>query len=48
MIDDIPIARQMLHAESLSQLYPLTCIVPPPEDMARIIERLRASRTKMR
>jgi 23S rRNA pseudouridine1911/1915/1917 synthase len=52
-IGNTSVPRQMLHAESLSLLHPLTghpltFSVPPPEDMARIIERLRASRTKMR
>ena len=42
----IDIHRQMLHAESLSLLHPvtgtpLTFIVPPPADMADLIENLR-------
>ncbi len=45
-LGDTIISRQMLHAESLSLLHPvtkspLTFVVPPPEDMARVIERLR-------
>jgi 23S rRNA pseudouridine1911/1915/1917 synthase len=45
-IGDITVLRQMLHAESLSLLHPvtgtpLTFSVPPPPDMAGIIERLR-------
>jgi 23S rRNA pseudouridine1911/1915/1917 synthase len=45
-IGPLPIDRQMLHAESLSLLHPvtgtpLTFSVPPPPDMAGIIERLR-------
>jgi 23S rRNA pseudouridine1911/1915/1917 synthase len=45
-LDDISISRQMLHAESLSLLHPvtghpLTFIVPPPADMAELIDRLR-------
>jgi 23S rRNA pseudouridine1911/1915/1917 synthase len=40
------IARQMLHAESLSLLHPdtghpMTFTVPPPEDMREIIKKLR-------
>ena len=42
----LSIARQMLHAESLSLLHPvtgtpLTFIAPPPPDMAEAIDRLR-------
>jgi len=42
----LEIPRQMLHAESLSLLHPvtgtpLTFIAPPPPDMAAVIERLR-------
>jgi 23S rRNA pseudouridine1911/1915/1917 synthase len=45
-LGEIPIGRQMLHAESLSLLHPvtktpLTFIAPPPPDMAEVIERLR-------
>jgi 23S rRNA pseudouridine1911/1915/1917 synthase len=45
-IGDLAIARQMLHAESLSLLHPvtetpLTFSAPPPADMAAVIERLR-------
>jgi len=45
-IGDMTVLRQMLHAESLSLLHPvtgtpLTFSVPPPPDMAGIIERLR-------
>lgn len=45
-LGDIVIPRQMLHAESLSLLHPvtrtpLTFIAPPPADMAGIIEGLR-------
>jgi 23S rRNA pseudouridine1911/1915/1917 synthase len=45
-IGDITVLRQMLHAESLSLLHPatgtpLTFSVPPPPDMAAVIERLR-------
>jgi 23S rRNA pseudouridine1911/1915/1917 synthase len=45
-IGDIPVERQMLHAESLSLLHPvtghpMTFIAPPPADMAEIIEALR-------
>jgi 23S rRNA pseudouridine1911/1915/1917 synthase len=44
------IARQMLHAESLSLLHPvtghhLTFIVPPPADMVEIIDRLRLEKS---
>jgi 23S rRNA pseudouridine1911/1915/1917 synthase len=44
------IARQMLHAGSLSLLHPdtgspLTFSAPPPHDMADIIEKLRAMRS---
>jgi 23S rRNA pseudouridine1911/1915/1917 synthase len=43
---DITAARQMLHAESLSLLHPvtghpLTFIAPPPADMAEVIDALR-------
>ncbi len=43
---DIP--RQMLHAESLSLVHPvtghpLTFIAPPPRDMATVIDRLRGT-----
>ncbi len=46
-IDDSIIPRQMLHAESLSLQHPdtghpMTFTAPPPQDMAEIIERLRA------
>jgi 23S rRNA pseudouridine1911/1915/1917 synthase len=42
----LEIPRQMLHAESLSLLHPvtrtpLTFSAPPPQDMAGIIEKLR-------
>jgi 23S rRNA pseudouridine1911/1915/1917 synthase len=45
-LGELPIGRQMLHAESLSLLHPvtktpLTFIAPPPPDMAEVIERLR-------
>jgi 23S rRNA pseudouridine1911/1915/1917 synthase len=45
-IGDLAIDRQMLHAESLSLLHPITGIpltfsTPPPADMAAVIERLR-------
>ncbi len=45
-VGDIIIPRQMLHAESLSLLHPvtrtqLTFIAPPPADMAGVIEQLR-------
>ncbi len=45
-LGDTVIARQMLHAESLSLLHPetghpMTFTAPPPEDMAEIMERLR-------
>jgi 23S rRNA pseudouridine1911/1915/1917 synthase len=45
-LGEIPIGRQMLHAESLSLFHPvtkspLTFIAPPPPDMAEVIERLR-------
>jgi len=44
--DDIPVTRQMLHAESLSILHPetghpMTFTIPPPRDMAEIIEKCR-------
>jgi 23S rRNA pseudouridine1911/1915/1917 synthase len=44
--DSLSLARQMLHAESLSLLHPvtgtpLTFIAPPPSDMAEAIDRLR-------
>jgi len=44
--DDIPVTRQMLHAESLSILHPetghpMTFTIPPPGDMAEIIEKCR-------
>jgi 23S rRNA pseudouridine1911/1915/1917 synthase len=47
---DISIARQMLHAESLSLLHPntghpLTFIAPPPADMQEIVEKLRQRKT---
>jgi len=40
------IARQMLHAETLSLLHPdtghpMTFSAPPPADMAEVIEKLR-------
>jgi 23S rRNA pseudouridine1911/1915/1917 synthase len=46
-LGDIEVPRQMLHAESLSVLHPvtkaaLTFIAPPPEDMAGVIAKLRA------
>ncbi|MFA5073340.1 MAG: RluA family pseudouridine synthase [Nitrospirota bacterium] len=46
-LGNIGIERQMLHAESLSILHPatghpMTFSAPPPEDMAEIIEQLRA------
>jgi 23S rRNA pseudouridine1911/1915/1917 synthase len=45
-LGDIAAARQMLHAESLSLLHPvtghpLTFIAPPPADMAEVIDTLR-------
>jgi 23S rRNA pseudouridine1911/1915/1917 synthase len=45
-LDDNAIPRQMLHAETLSLLHPVTGLpmtfsVPPPQDMAETIERLR-------
>ncbi len=45
-LGDIVIGRQMLHAESLSLLHPvtgnpLTFTAPPPSDMQEIIEKLR-------
>ncbi len=45
-IGDLPLSRQMLHAESLSILHPetglpMTFTVLPPSDMAGIIEKLR-------
>ncbi|MGE5173123.1 MAG: RluA family pseudouridine synthase [Betaproteobacteria bacterium] len=45
-IGDIPIERQMLHAESLLILHPetghpMTFSVPPPEDMTAVIEKMR-------
>jgi 23S rRNA pseudouridine1911/1915/1917 synthase len=47
-ISDLPIPRQMLHAESLSLLHPetrspMTFMAPPPKDMAEVIEKLRAA-----
>ena len=44
-IGELPLSRQMLHAESLSILHPetghpMTFTVPPPSDMASIIEKL--------
>ena len=44
--NDIPVSRQMLHAESLSILHPetghpMTFTIPPPGDMAEIIEKCR-------
>jgi 23S rRNA pseudouridine1911/1915/1917 synthase len=44
--DDIPVTRQMLHAESLSILHPetghpMTFTIPPPGDMAKVIEKCR-------
>jgi 23S rRNA pseudouridine1911/1915/1917 synthase len=46
MLGSLSIARQMLHAESLSLLHPvtgtpLTFIAPPPPDMAEVMDRLR-------
>ena len=46
-IGDVEIPRQMLHAETLSLLHPdtgtpLSFTVPPPADMAAVIENLRA------
>ncbi len=48
-LGDIEVPRQMLHAESLSLLHPvtrapLTFMAPPPEDMARVIARLREAK----
>jgi len=48
-LGDIVIARQMLHAESLSLLHPetrhpMTFTAPPPRDMAEEIDRLRATK----
>jgi len=45
-IDGLEIARQMLHAESLSLLHPdtghpMTFSAPPPADMAEVLGRLR-------
>jgi 23S rRNA pseudouridine1911/1915/1917 synthase len=45
-INDSQVARQMLHAESLSILHPetghpMTFTTPPPSDMTNIIEKLR-------
>jgi len=45
-LGSLTIARQMLHAESLSLLHPvtgtpLTFIAPPPPDMVEAIDRLR-------
>jgi len=45
--DGSEVARQMLHAESLSLMHPetghpMTFSVPPPADMAAIIEKMRA------
>jgi 23S rRNA pseudouridine1911/1915/1917 synthase len=45
-LDDNAIPRQMLHAETLSLLHPVTGLpmtfsVPPPQDMAEAIKRLR-------
>ncbi|MHB8843261.1 MAG: RluA family pseudouridine synthase [Nitrospirota bacterium] len=45
-LGDMAVSRQMLHAESLSLLHPLTRTpltfsAPPPPDMAEIIDRLR-------
>jgi 23S rRNA pseudouridine1911/1915/1917 synthase len=44
--NDSQVARQMLHAESLSIIHPetghpMTFTTPPPSDMAEIIEKLR-------
>jgi 23S rRNA pseudouridine1911/1915/1917 synthase len=46
-LGSVPIARQMLHAETLSLLHPdtghpLTFSAPPPADMAELIQKLRA------
>jgi 23S rRNA pseudouridine1911/1915/1917 synthase len=48
-LNDEAIARQMLHAESLSLLHPvtghpMTFTAPPPKDMAEAVERLRAAK----
>jgi 23S rRNA pseudouridine1911/1915/1917 synthase len=48
-LNDDAVARQMLHAESLSLLHtvtghPMTFSAPPPEDMAETVERLRAAK----
>jgi len=45
-LGSLSIARQMLHAESLSLLHPvtgtpLTFIAPPPPDMVEVMDRLR-------
>jgi 23S rRNA pseudouridine1911/1915/1917 synthase len=50
-VKDIPVERQMLHAESLSLLHPvtgnpLTFIAPPPADMHSVIEQLRSFRPR--
>jgi 23S rRNA pseudouridine1911/1915/1917 synthase len=47
-IGELPLLRQMLHAESLALLHPatghpMTFSAPPPADMAGIIEQLRSS-----
>ena len=52
-VKDILVERQMLHAESLSLLHPvtgspLTFIAPPPADMLTVIERLRVGRSSPR
>ena len=46
---DVDIRRQMLHAETLSILHPdtgtpLSFTVPPPRDMAVVLEKLRAEK----
>ena len=46
-LGSLSIARQMLHAESLSLLHPvtgtpLTFIAPPPPDMVEVMDRLRS------
>jgi 23S rRNA pseudouridine1911/1915/1917 synthase len=48
-VDSMPIERQMLHAESLSIVHPvsghpMTFSAPPPADMADVIGRLRKSK----
>ena len=48
-LNAVPIERQMLHAESLSIVHPIsgnpiTCIAPPPPDMTSLLERLRKTK----